>query len=193
MARTFMAWQARPVTSARKAAVAAAGVLAAASCGTAAAPGAAGTTSGSSPAHHRSVQLRTAGALCAAPQAVTKVVVFRRAAQSALAAQGGPPVLRVTVASAPQARRLAAVICALPSPPRGIYQCPASILGGFLLSFSTAARQLPAVTIESGGCELVRGAGPTRWAVHNPPLWTVLSRVTRISSPQHSPLLTRGH
>jgi hypothetical protein len=149
--------------------------LVAAGCGTAPAP-ASGHPAGSGARQYRT--------LCTATGAVSRVVVTRIPSLSALSAQRPQPVT-VTVSNPARARELATALCRLPALPVGVYQCPLNVLGGYALSFTLAQRRFPLLTVESGGCQAVRGLGRARWAARAPGFWRTLSRATGIAGPLH--------
>jgi hypothetical protein len=53
--------------------------------------------------------------------------------------------------------------------------CPVDLGLGYRLSFAAGARSFRVVTVSSGGCGSVAGAGPVRWTARSPGFWTVLA------------------
>lgn len=139
--------------------------------------------------------LPAASRLCARPGAVGKVFIVRQAGlprspegTPALPSNGGnapagqsgsvpAPVRVTTVTSAKQARTLARAVCALPRAPRGPMSCPAMFPGVFRLSFIAPGVSLPAVTIQTSGCEIVTGISPPRTAIGRQSFWNLLARL----------------
>jgi hypothetical protein len=157
-----------------------AGVLTVAGCGTAPATG-----PGSAPRHPR--HYRT---VCAAAAALTRVVAVHTPSLTALSALP-PSEIKVKVSDPSRVRALARAVCALPDLPVGVYQCPLNTAGGYELTFALAQHRYPPVSVESGGCEVVRGVGHVRWAARDQWFWRTLSRSTGIASPFHRPWLIR--
>ena len=97
-------------------------------------------------------------------------------AQTAFPSQG-------IVVSPAHARAVARALCALPTMPHGIFNCPALFPGtSYQLRFTADGRALPVVTIEATGCETVTGAGPARRAL-SPGFWRVLATAAGLSPP----------
>jgi hypothetical protein len=94
---------------------------------------------------------------------------------------------KITITSPAKARTLARAACGLPGRPKGVFHCPPYFGGGYELNFTSAGRRLPVVVAEAGGCELVTGAGPVRWAATTPGFWRVLARVAGIRALAHQP------
>jgi len=92
----------------------------------------------------------------------------------------------VAVTDAAQARTAARALCGLQPAPGGVLACPADLGISYRLDFATAARRLPAVTIQAGGCEAVSGAGLTRSSVRTPAFWAVLGRAMGVIHPSHA-------
>ena len=88
---------------------------------------------------------------------------------------------QVTVASPAGARAVARALCALPPMPRGVFGCPALLVGTtYQLGFTAGGRRLPAVTIEATGCQVVTGVGQARWATTSPGFWRVLGTAAHL-------------
>jgi hypothetical protein len=101
---------------------------------------------------------------------------------------------QVTVASPARARAVARALCALPAMPRGVFDCPALLIGTtYLLRFAAGGRQLAAVTIEATGCQVVTGVGPVRWAATSPGFWRVLGTAAHLRPPGRSAFSGDGH
>jgi len=127
----------------------------------------------------------TAGsaALCAQPDAVTR-----------LWSAGSAPCRRTTCTSPSQpdhgcpARTGpcgSEAVCGLPTMPRVVMNCPADLGVSYRLSFGAGSASLPVVTASAGGCAGVAGAGPIRSAR---PLARVLGR----PGPRHGHQHRRG-
>jgi hypothetical protein len=163
----------------------AAGLVLLAACGTvpAPAPGAAGTASArasGSPAVAGSGSAQVL--LCRDTAAVTGLQIVRIRGIRVPEAQTKSPS-QATVISPAQARAVARALCALPTMPRGILNCPALFPGtNYQLRFTAAGRTLPVVTIEATGCETVTGVGPVRRALPSG-FWRVLATAAGLSPP----------
>jgi hypothetical protein len=121
--------------------------------------------------------------LCHDTSAITGLVIVREGILRVPQVQAAFPH-QVTVATAARARGVARALCALPRMPSGVIYCPALLVGTTnQLRFTADGRQLPAVTIESTGCETVTGVGPNRWASHSPGFWRVLATAANLSPP----------
>lgn len=161
-----------------------------ASCGstTGSATGATSSPSASpsaspSPSPVSSSALATQAVLCHDTSTVTGLVIVREGILRVPQVQSGFPH-QVTVATAAQAREVARALCALPRRPNGVIYCPALLPGTtYQLRFTADGRQLPAVTIESTGCETVTGVGPDRWASTSPGFWRTLATAANLSPP----------
>jgi hypothetical protein len=91
---------------------------------------------------------------------------------------------QVTVTSPVRARAVARALCALPPMPHGVFHCPALLAGTtYQLRFTAGGRRLPPVTIGATGCEVVTGAGPTRWVAPSPGFWRVLATAAQLCPP----------
>lgn len=89
----------------------------------------------------------------------------------------------VTVTSAPAARAVATALCALPSQPAGITNCPADFGAGYQLRFAAGRHHFHVVKIQSTGCQIVSGAGKPRTITHSPAFWGVLGKAMRLRGP----------
>jgi len=126
--------------------------------------------------------------LCADPVAVSRVQIVRIASIAQLpAGKGQPKPVKITVTNPARVRVLARAVCQLPLLPRGMFHCPIDVGGAYELIFSIGDRRLPLVQAAVSGCEMVTGAGPTRWAVRTPGFWTVLGQVAGIRAVAHQP------
>jgi hypothetical protein len=93
---------------------------------------------------------------------------------------------QVTVTSPAHAQQVARALCALPAMPHGLMSCPAMFPGTtYQLIFTADGQQLPPVTVEATGCEIVTGAGPVRRVVSQD-FWQLLAVVAGISPPGRS-------
>jgi hypothetical protein len=136
-----------------------------------------------SPSPASSSALATQAALCRHTSAVTGLVIVREGILRVPQVQTAFPH-QVAVATAARAREVARALCALPRKPSGVIYCPALLSGTtYQLRFTADGRQLPAVTIESTGCEIVTGVGPDRWASTSPGFWRVLATAANLSPP----------
>jgi hypothetical protein len=162
-----------------------------AGCGSVTAAG--GGSSGGSPARPAtagSAVPSTAGtkapgtsALCADIHVIDRLVIVRSRGMRRIQELHFPFPDQVIVTNAASARAVAKAVCALPAMPRGVFHCPAMLLGtSYLLTFTAAGRRLPPVTAEATGCETVTGAGPVRWAAVTPGFWRVLGNAMGLYS-----------
>lgn len=164
--------------------VAVLGAVALAACGSVAAPGsAAGSghhTSAGSPA---TADVGTAEpALCRDTATLTSLVITRNHGYRVPELLPGFPN-QVTVTNPALIRAVARGLCALPDVPRGVYNCPALLLGtAYTLHFAVGGRSLPLVTVNTTGCLTVIGVGPAR-RVSSPGFWQVLSRAIGVKMP----------
>jgi|GEM_PF-1988911 len=125
----------------------------------------------------------TQAALCQHTATVTGLVITRNHVMRVPQLQAGFPG-QVIVASPARARAAARAVCGLPSLPRGVFHCPNLTVGStYLLRFTADGRQLPAVSIEATGCEIVTGVGPVRWAAKSPGFWRALATAANVSPP----------
>ena len=103
----------------------------------------------------------TQAALCQHTATVTGLEITRNHVHAGTATAGRASLAEVIVATPARARAAARALCGLPSLPRGVFHCPALTVGTtYLLRFTADGRQLPAVSIEATGCEVVTGVGP---------------------------------
>jgi hypothetical protein len=169
--------------------VIAAGLAAVTGCGVAvtnaAGAGAAGA-GGAGRAGHVVPERRV---LCADPAAVSRVQItaIPTVAQLDHPVNGPRRIIRITVSDPAKARTLARAVCGLPRIPPGSLHCPIAVGGSYQLTFSAAGRRLPVVGIQTSGCEMVRGAGPVRWAARTAGFWTVLERAAGVRAIAHAP------
>jgi hypothetical protein len=92
----------------------------------------------------------------------------------------------MTIADPAKAIALARAVCALPQMPHQVFNCPIDFGGGYRLAFAGAGgRRLPGVSLQTGGCGQVTGAGPTRWTAHSPAFWSAFGRATGITVMPH--------
>jgi hypothetical protein len=163
-------------------AVAVLGAITLAACGNVPAPGSAG-----GPGQHTSTGTPAAvggarPALCRDTSTLTGLVVTRNHAYKVPELLPGFPS-QVTVTNPALIQAVARALCALPYMPRGVYNCPALLLGtAYTLRFAADGRSLPLVIVNSTGCETVTGVGPVR-RVSSPEFWQVLSRALGVKTP----------
>jgi hypothetical protein len=125
----------------------------------------------------------TQAALCRRTATVTRLVITRNHVMRVPQLQAGFPS-QIIVASPARAQAAARAVCGLPSLPRGVFHCPNLTVGStYLLHFTAGGRQLPAVSIEATGCEIVTGVGPVRWAAKSPGFWRALATAANVSPP----------
>jgi hypothetical protein len=120
-------------------------------------------------------------ALCSDPASATRLVVSRVTALPQNHLHFAFPA-GVTVSGPARARAVAGAVCGLPLMPRGPMSCPADLGLSYRLSFAAASRSFPVVTIMTGGCAVVEGAGPTRWTARSPGFWAVLAHAMGLAS-----------
>jgi hypothetical protein len=122
----------------------------------------------------------TQAALCRDTASVTGLKIVRNQVVRVPVLQVAFPG-QVAVASPAGARAVARALCALPPMPRGVFGCPALLIGTtYQLRFAAGGRRLPPVTIEATGCEVVTGVGQTRWATTSPGFWPVLATAAHL-------------
>jgi hypothetical protein len=165
---------------------AALGLLALAACGSVPASGAGarpGHASPGAPDSSAGGGVRSSQpALCRDAATVTRLVVNRNHGFKVPELEPAFPI-QVAVTDPAMVRAVARALCGLPDVPRGVYHCPALLLGtAYMLHFSVGGRPLPVVTINSTGCETVTGVGPVRRATSRE-FWQVLSRAIRVKTP----------
>jgi hypothetical protein len=101
--------------------------------------------------------------LCAEIPKLTRLSFTRTAwppDHHARAAQPGAAMVRNTAA----VRRIATVLCGLPTVPFGVMSCPDLTGGSYRLYFEGPGRPIP-VGIQTSGCRVVTGVGRSRtWA-----------------------------
>ena len=149
----------------------AAGLVLLAACGSVRAPTTGSAGSGSAQA-----------ALCRDAAAVTGLRIVRRNGIRVPEAPTAFPNQAIVVSPA-HARAVARAVCALPTMPHGIFNCPALFPGtSYQLRFTADGQPLPVVTIQATGCETVTGAGPVRRAI-SPGFWRVLATAAGLSPP----------
>jgi hypothetical protein len=125
----------------------------------------------------------TQAALCQHTAAVTGLVITRNRVMHIPQLQVGFPN-QVSATSPAQARAAARALCALPSLPHGVFNCPNLTVGStYLLRFTADGKQLAAVSIEATGCETVTGVGSARWAAKSPGFWRTLATAADLSPP----------
>jgi hypothetical protein len=161
------------------AAIAMTGLTAVAGCGQAA------IDSASPPGTSRPVGAAQP-ALCADPAAVTRVQIVRIPSIGQLPASRIRKTFKITITDPARAQALARADCGLPRIPSGAIHCPVDYGGAYQLLF-TAGQPLPVVTIQSGGCDTVTGAGPVRWVARTPGFWTVFGKLAGIRAVAHQP------
>ena len=104
--------------------------------------------------------------LCTEIPKLTRMTVVR--------SPGGPPFHHVRevlpggfiIRNAATVQRIATILCALPTMPRGFISCP-ELVGGssFRLFFAAPGEAIASVGIQYSGCRVVSGLGPARtWA-----------------------------
>jgi hypothetical protein len=81
-----------------------------------------------------------------------------------------------TIRNAAAVRRVATVLCGLPTVPTGMMTCPNMAGSSYRLYFVAPGRAIPVVTIEYYGCRVVTGLGRPRTWVTSKPLQQALSQ-----------------
>jgi len=70
-----------------------------------------------------------------------------------------------TIRDAATVQRIATMLCALPTLPRGFMSCPDLVGGSFRLFFGAPGKAIGSVGVQYSGCRVVSGLGPARtWA-----------------------------
>ena len=120
---------------------------------------------------------RVSGLLCAAPGAVSQVIITRTGfGRPVLPSQppdlglrdvGQPSDAGLLVTGRRQARALAKAVCGLPAMTGAVLHCPKLGAPGFRLTFTAGGRMLPVVIVQPSGCLTVTGAGPVRTAARS--------------------------
>jgi hypothetical protein len=120
--------------------------------------------------------------LCRDAATVTRLIITRVHSFKVPELQPAFPN-QVTVTNPALVRAVARALCALPDMPRGVFSCPALLLGTtYTLRFAVDGRPLPMVTINQTGCETVTGVGPVR-RVTSPAFWRVLAQAIGVKPP----------
>jgi len=94
----------------------------------------------------------------------------------------------VTVRNAAAVRRVATVLCGLPTVPIGMMTCPNLAGGSYRLYFAAPGRAIPVVALEYSGCRVVTGLGRPRTWVTSKPLQQALSQALGARFKPASPL-----
>ena len=94
----------------------------------------------------------------------------------------------VTVRNAAAVRRVATVLCGLPTVPIGMMTCPNMAGGSYRLYFAAPGRAIPVVALEYSGCRVVTGLGRPRTWVTSKPLQQALSQALGARFKPASPL-----
>ena len=81
-----------------------------------------------------------------------------------------------TVRNAAAVRRVATVLCGLPTVPIGMMTCPNLAGGSYRLYFAAPGRAIPPVALEYSGCRVAIGLGRPRTWVTSKPLQQALSQ-----------------
>ena len=81
-----------------------------------------------------------------------------------------------TVRNAAAVRRVATVLCGLPTVPIGMMTCPNMAGGSYHLYFAAPGRAIPPVALEYSGCRVAIGLGRPRTWVTSKPLQQALSQ-----------------
>ena len=82
----------------------------------------------------------------------------------------------VTVRNTAAVRRVATVLCGLPTVPIGMMTCPNMAGGSYHLYFAAPGRAIPPVALEYSGCRVAIGLGRPRTWVTSKPLQQALSQ-----------------
>jgi len=93
-----------------------------------------------------------------------------------------------TVRNAAAVRRVATVLCGLPTVPIGMMTCPNLAGGSYRLYFAAPGRTIPVVVLEYSGCRVVTGLGRPRTWVTSKPLQQALSQALGAPFRPASPL-----
>ena len=94
----------------------------------------------------------------------------------------------VTVRNAAAVRRVATVLCGLPTVPIGMMTCPNMAGGSYHLYFAAPGRAIPPVALEYSGCRVAIGLGRPRTWVTSKPLQQALSQALGARFKPASPL-----
>jgi hypothetical protein len=74
-----------------------------------------------------------------------------------------------TVRDPAAVRRIATILCGLPTVPVGMMTCPNMAGGSYSLFFAAPGRAIPVVGLQYSGCRVVTGLGrPRTWATSKP-------------------------
>ena len=93
-----------------------------------------------------------------------------------------------TIRNAAAVRRVATVLCGLPTVPIGMMTCPNMAGGSYRLYFVAPGRAIPVVALEYSGCRVVTGLGRPRTWVTSKPLQQALSQALGARFRPASPL-----
>jgi hypothetical protein len=175
----------RPAGAASRAALAAIAVgafMALAACGSAVAGGRSASAGGLGASAVPGGKASAGVALCVDIPKLTSVAVSRtmalRVVQPDLALPRG-----ITIRETLSVRDLAAALCGLPKAPRGPVNCAPQFVGSLRLAFAAGGRLFRPVTIQGGGCQIVRGLGPVR-TVPSSAFWRTLGKDLGFKFPQ---------
>ena len=165
------------------AAVAVLGAVTLAACGSVPAPGSAPASGHDATAGtHEAASGTAQPALCRDTSTLTSLVVTRTHGYKVPELLPAFPS-QIAVTNPALIQAVARALCALPVMPRGVFFCPALLLGtSYTLHFAADGRSLPLVIVNPTGCETVTGVGPVR-RVSSPGFWAVLSRALGVKTP----------
>jgi hypothetical protein len=175
----------RPAGAASRAALAAIAVgafIALAACGSAVAGGRSASAGGLGASQVPGGKASEGVALCIDIPKLTSVAVSRTMALHALQPDPVPP-RGITIREPLPVRDLAAALCGLPKSPRGPVNCPPQFVGSLRLAFAAGGRLFRPVTIQGGGCQIVRGLGPVR-TVTSSAFWRIVGKDLGFQLPQ---------
>jgi hypothetical protein len=134
----------------------------------------ASNSSGSRPINH------TPSSLCGLVPALGRLVVHRVGDSSGFSFPATVVVSKITFV-----RDVARALCNLPKFPRlpVAMSCPIDFGPTYHLVFSDRDRIFPVIIADPRGCQVVTGAGPTRWADPSPKFWHTLGVAMGLKSP----------
>ena len=100
-------------------------------------------------------------ALCMGVPRLTSVAVSRTTSPRAFEPSQVLP-RGIAIRDRLRARELATALCGLPKAPGGSVNCAVQFVGSWRLVFAAGERSFAPVTVQVGGCRVVRGLGPAR-------------------------------
>jgi hypothetical protein len=134
--------------------------------------------------HQPSPKITAADGLCPSVAHLDRLVLTRRGGFAANRGRSPLPP-QATVTDPARVRAAARALCALPTMPAGIYNCPADSGISYNLVFWAGTVRFRAVDIDASGCQTVTGLGRrVRWAARSTSFWRILRTTTAGAHPK---------